>query len=127
MTAVCVFDPFPREILDVQVVWKSYSVHECRAHPEGRNNCQPVPSVVPKAEWSLKPWSEVLPPLTPCQAAHAAGRGARAVNGISVGILTHEPVSFSDALATHEARGLFDIAPEVLIYVSRRDSDAGCI
>ena len=104
-------------MLVAQIVWKSYSVHKCRAYPEGRNNCQPVPSVVPKAEWSLKPWSEVLPPLTPCQEAHAAGFTARAVKGVSVGILTHESVSFSDALATHESRGLFDIVPEVLIYV----------
>jgi hypothetical protein len=114
-----------------QVVWKSYDVNKCLQSPYGRDHCQPVPTVIPKSDWVLRPWSEVVPPLTPCQAAHRSGvkAKAKAIPGLSVGILTHEgSETFAVSLATYESNGLFDVASEVLIYVraASRGRAASC-
>jgi hypothetical protein len=125
------------------VAWGTHSIAFCS---ENHQTCPPRPAVVPRSQWSLKPWSEVicigyigiatcapnrddlhaffaplyyqiLPPLKPCQAAHRAGDTPRPVSGVSVGILTHEAHSFADSLKTYEANGLFNIVSEVIVYV----------
>jgi hypothetical protein len=81
----------------------------------------------------LDPWSplppaccaQVIPPLKPCQAAHKAGIAPRVVPGITLGLLTHEAHSFGDSLKTYEDNGLFDVVPEILVYVSARTSREG--
>jgi hypothetical protein len=77
---------------------------------------------VPKAQWTLKPWSEDKGPIKPCQAAHAAGVAPKVVDGVTLGLLTHEAVSFADSMETYETNGLFDVVPEILIYVSTAEA-----
>ena len=73
---------------------------------------------MPKAKFELKPWSEDRGPIKPCQAAHASGIAPKVVDGVTLGLLTHESVSFADSMETYDSNGLFDVVPEILIYVS---------
>lgn len=75
---------------------------------------------MPKAQFTLKPWSEKVPPPSACEAAALRGDKPRKVEGVSVGMLTHEPRSMADSLATYEANGFFDLVPEFMIYINKR-------
>lgn len=75
---------------------------------------------IPKAEWKLKPWSAPAEPETPCQAAWRKGERPGIIPDITFGMLTHEPRSMRDSLATYEALGLFDVVDEFLVYVNKR-------
>ena len=84
----------------------------------------PLPAAIPKAEFKLQPWSEKVSPPTRCQADAAKGVAPPKddLAELSVGMLTHEPRSMADSLATYEANGLFDAVPEFLV---RRAHESG--
>jgi hypothetical protein len=109
------------------VRWGAHEIAWCDA-PGNAGSCPPrAKALTPVADWVLKPWSEVKRPPTACQAAAAAAAalGAAAppvppVREVTVGMLTHEPRSMADSLATYEANGLFDLVAEFLIYINKR-------
>ena len=110
---------------NAQVAWASHNLEYCYS-PGNEGNCPPRPPVYPKATWTLKPWSEDRGPIKPCQVAAGAGIKARVVDGVTLGLLTHEHVSFADSMETYERNGLFDVVPEVLIYV-RGQAEAAAV
>jgi hypothetical protein len=76
---------------------------------------------VPKAAWALAPWSEKPDVVLPCEAAHARGeKPPGPVRGLTFALLTHEPRSLADSLATYEAHDAFALAEEFLVYVNNR-------
>jgi hypothetical protein len=81
----------------------------------------PFTAAIPKKDFKLAKWSEKIPPKTKCEEDHEKGIKPRGViEGLTVGMLTHEPKSMSDSLATYEKYGFFDIIPEFLVYINKR-------
>ena len=78
-------------------------------------------AAVPKSGYVVEEWSEVPDPVTPCEARASAGElPPGELSDVSVGMLTHEPISMRDSLATYEANGFFDVIPEFIVYVNAR-------
>ena len=104
-----------------RVQWWTHDVNWCYS-AEGKGACPPRHKVVPKEDFVVGPWSEVPPPETPCQAAFRAGVRPRPgpIEGLTVGMLTHEPVAFARTLETYDRRGLFPMLKEFLVYMNQR-------
>jgi hypothetical protein len=77
-------------------------------------------ALVPKERFTVKPWSEPSPSNMPCRVAAEMGAKPGRVEGLSVGLLTHEPTAFAKSMATYEALGFFDVVPEFIIYMNGR-------
>jgi hypothetical protein len=104
-----------------RVQWWTHDVNWCYS-AEGKGACPPRHKVVPKEDFAVGPWSEVPAPETPCQAAFRAGVRPRPgpIEGLTVGMLTHEPVAFGRTLETYDRRGLFPLLKEFLVYMNQR-------
>ena len=103
-----------------EVHWGAHEISWCYAR-QNFGACPPRPSVIPKVAYKLKEWSEPVPTPKPCQLAKAAGKAPPGVlQDLSVGMLTHEPRSMRDTLATYEANGFFDVVPEFTVYANKR-------
>lgn len=63
-------------------------------------------------------WRGLPPCKSSCRSAAASGMAPRRLQNVTVGILTHEPVALAESLATYAEFGLFDVVPEVLMYVN---------
>lgn len=100
-----------------EVRWGANEIAWCNSN---RGACTPKPSVIPKAKFTLRPWSGVPDPVLPCQERAKTGEKPPIIPELTVGLLTHEPKSMRDSLATYEAMGLFDVVGEFLIYVNKR-------
>ena len=100
-----------------EIRWGANEISWCNAN---RGACTPKPSVIPKAQFTLRPWSGVPDPVLPCQERAKAGQKPPVIPELTVGLLTHEPKSMRDSLATYEAMGLFDVVSEFLVYVNKR-------
>ncbi len=102
------------------VQWWTHDVNWCYSK-DGKGACPSRHPVVNVPDFTVKPWSEQGPPDTPCQAAFKDGqRPTGLVEGLTVGMLTHEPVAFSRTLVSYEIRGFFDVVPEFLVYMNNR-------
>jgi hypothetical protein len=100
--------------------WNAHEVSWCYA-PANKGSCPPRPTPIPKADFKLKPWSEPPDIVLPCEAAAARGeKPPGIVKDLTFAVLTHEPRSLRDSLATYEANGLFGLTNEFLIYVNGR-------
>jgi hypothetical protein len=66
-------------------------------------------AVIPKAQFTVKPWSGKPDPVLPCQTRSKAGEKPPTIPELTVGMLTHEPKSMRDSLATYDKLGLFDV------------------
>jgi hypothetical protein len=103
-----------------EVRWNAHEVSWCY-DPKNLGSCPPRPKVIPKKDFQIQPWSMPADPELPCQAAWKRGeRPPGPVPELTVGLLTHEPRSFRDSMATYEALGLFDVVSEFLIYINKR-------
>ena len=109
------------------VRWGVHSIEECYK-PENRGNCPPRPSVVPRSQWAWRPWSEVRRPETRCQAAARLGSpSGGVVEGLTVGLLTHEPRSFAESMASYERHGLFSAVTEFIVYINNRNAETEAV
>ena len=100
--------------------WNAHEIAWCYA-PANKGSCPVRPSPIPKADFKLRQWSEPPDVVLPCEAAHARGEKPRGiVPGVTIAVLTHEPRSLRDSLATYEANGLFTLTDEFLIYINGR-------
>ncbi len=105
---------------NAEVRWGAHEAKWCNAQGNA-GGCPKRAAPVARASYKSKPWSAPARPLSACQAAWAAGeRPKAALPGLSVGLLTHEPRSFADSMATYEALGLFDVIGEFMIYINKR-------
>jgi hypothetical protein len=68
--------------------------------------------VVAKSDFTWREWTEKKRPETRCQAAARRGAKGKMLSELTVGLLTHEPRSFGESMASYERHGLFDIVPE---------------
>ena len=100
-----------------EVRWGANEIAWCNSN---RGACTPKPSVIPKAQFTLRPWTGKPDPVLPCQERAKAGEKPPIIPELTVGLLTHEPKSMRDSLATYEAMGLFDVVGEFLVYVNKR-------
>lgn len=100
------------------VRWWPQEVNRCYGSDYG--NCPTRIPPVPKAQYTVGPWSGGQDePLRACQAAALAGVKPREpIPELSVGLLTHEPVSFAASMKTYEEQGFFDLVPEFMIFVN---------
>ena len=104
-----------------EVRWGANEVAWC-SQPGNAAGC-PVrkPPVARAALANLPEWSAPVEPVSPCQAAWKAGeRPKTPIARVSVGLLTHEPISFRASMTTYEALGLFDVFGEFMIYINKR-------
>ena len=62
-----------------------------------------------------------MPPTT-CEVAKSKGVAApkNALEDLTVGMLTHEPITMAHTLATYEKYGFFDVIPEFIVYINKR-------
>jgi hypothetical protein len=77
--------------------------------------------VTPKKAFTVKPWAPPPEPVFPCQVA--AKRGEKppgVVKDLTVGLLTHEPISFRASMASYEKYGMFDVVDEFLVFINNR-------
>jgi len=103
-----------------EVRWGAHEVKWC-AIPGNEAGCPERVAPVLRSQYKMKPWSEVKDPQTPCQAAWESGeRPKTPIAKLSVGLLTHEPVSFRSSMETYETFGLFDVLSEFTIYINKR-------
>jgi hypothetical protein len=103
-----------------EVRWGAHEIAWCR-QPTNAAGCPKRVPPVRKADFVLREWSEVKAPESPCAAAWRKGERPRGkVERLSMGLLTHEPVSFRASMLTYKALGLFDVAIEFLIYANKR-------
>ena len=80
-----------------------------------------------RADFKLREWSEVTPAESACAAAWRKGERPGKVERLSMGLLTHEPVSFRASMLTYKALGLFDVASEFLIYANKRTPEIDAV
>ena len=110
-----------------EVRWGANEVKWC-AQPGNAAGCGVRQPPVLRSAYKLAAWSEVVPPKTPCQEAWARGeRPASPIPLLSVGLLTHEPRSFRDSMATYEKFGLFDVLGEFTIYINKRTPEVEAV
>ena len=103
-----------------EVRWGAHEIAWCR-QPANAAGCPARVPPVPRADFKLREWSEVKAPESACAAAWRRGERPREkVERLSMGLLTHEPVSFRASMLTYKALGLFDVAIEFLIYANKR-------
>ena len=103
-----------------EIRWGAHEVKWCAAQGNA-GGCPPRGTPVKRADYKPAAWSEVREPETPCQAAWRGGeRPSQPLAELSVGLLTHEPRSFKDSMATYEALGLFDVIGEFTVYINKR-------
>jgi hypothetical protein len=104
-----------------RAVWQAHDIAWCYS----RENAWACPSMrpealVPAAQFAVAAWSEPSPSPLPCHAAAAAGVALPRLEGITLAILTHEPVAFRASMASYEERGLFDLAVDFVVYLNQR-------
>ena len=102
-----------------RVQWWTHDIAWCYSK-DGAWACPSMHATVPKASFTVKPWSEPVGPVTPCQIAAAAGTKVGVIANLTVGLLTHEPRAFALSMATYEERGFFSLVPEFIIYMNGR-------
>lgn len=102
-----------------EVRWGAHEIAWC-FDPKNLGSCPTRPPVIPKSEWKLQEWSEPKEPETRCQAAHRRGEPLHVIEDVTFGMLTHEPRSMRDTLATYEKWGLFEVVAEFLVYINKR-------
>lgn len=104
------------------VQWWTHDVNWCYSK-EGKGACPSRHPVVPKEQFTVGPWSEVKKSddNDGCRAAAASGlHPTEPVPGLTIGMLTHEPIAFAKSLVTYEKYGLFPMVSEFLIYMNSR-------
>jgi hypothetical protein len=102
-----------------EIRWGAHEYAWCYA-PENRGSCPKKSPVIPKKEYKLKEWSEVKEPDTECQLAWKRGDPLKPIPNLSVGMLTHEPRSMADTLATYEKWGFFQVVTDFMVYINNR-------
>lgn len=103
------------------VRWYTQSLSWC--YGEGREVCPSQRPVIPKDEFKVQLWSEQRRPLTPCQLAKKRGYKPNIIQNLTVGMLTHEPRAIKISLATYEEHGLFDVIPEFILFINKRNQE----
>ena len=105
-----------------RVQWWTHDYNYCYSK-DGAWACpsMKVEALVPKAKFTVQPWSEASPAPQPCHVAAEAGVAPGVVENLSVGLLTHEPRAFELSMATYEALGLFSVVKEFLIFINGRN------
>jgi hypothetical protein len=105
-----------------RVQWWTHDVNWCYS-PDGKGACPSRHPVVPADRFTVAPWSEDASlDERPCQAAFRAGQRPTpgVIEGLTVGMLTHEPVAFGRTLETYATRGFFELVQEFLVYMNQR-------
>ena len=103
-----------------RVQWWTHDIAYCYSK-DGAWACPSMHATVPKASFTIQPWSAPTPSPNPCKAAAAAGVKPAVIKDLSVGMLTHEPVAFALTMATYEEYGLFDVLDEFIIFLNGRN------
>jgi len=105
-----------------RVQWWTHDYNYCYSK-DGAWACpsMKVDALVPKASFTVKPWSEPTASPLACRAAAAAGAPLSKIDNLSVGLLTHEPVAFSKSMATYEELGFFSVLKEFLVFINGRN------
>lgn len=103
-----------------RVQWWTHDIAYCYSK-DGAWACPSMHATVPKASFTIQPWSAPSPSANPCKAAAAAGVMPGVIKDLSVGLLTHEPIAFALTMKTYEEYGLFDVLDEFIIFLNGRN------
>lgn len=108
-----------------EVRWGAHERIWCNRN---KGACPAIPSVIPKKDFKLKNWSAKPEKPRPCRDAWAKGeKPPGVIPKVTAGMLTHEPKSMADSLATYEKLGLFEVFSEFLVYVNKRRPEVDAV
>jgi hypothetical protein len=109
-----------------EVRWGAHEIAWCD-DPKNRGSCPDRTFPIRRSDFKLKKWSEVIEPEKKCVQEWKKGTRPGKVARLTMGLLTHEPISFRKSMVTYEELGLFDIAIEFLIYINKRTPEVDAV
>ena len=102
-----------------EVRWGAHEIAWCD-DPKNRGSCPDRVPPIRRKDFKLQQWSEKKEEERKCIKDWKSGTRPGKVARLTMGLLTHEPISFRKSMVTYENLGLFDISQEFLIYINKR-------